>query len=149
MKNIIKLCMAIFLVVPMTVSAATRDEAKALAEKAAAIINAEGIEVARPKLHDANGEYVNGELYVFAIDFDGNTLIHGGKPKLVGKNLMKMKDPNGVFFLKEMAELAKKDGIGWTTYHWSNPKTNKVSPKVTYVVRLKDGEALVGCGIYQ
>lgn len=149
MKRKLILFISLIALLPLTVSAATKEEAKALAEKAATLINTEGFESARPKLEDKNGEYVNGALYVFAIDFEGNTLIHGGKPKLVGKNLIKMKDPNGVFFLKEMADLAKKDGTGWVKYHWANPKTNKVSPKITYVIKIKDKDALVGCGIYE
>lgn len=149
MKRCIRLLSVFLLVFPLASVAATKEEAKALVEKAAALINAEGIEAAKPKLHDPQGEFVKGELYIFVIDYEGNTLIHGGKPAIVGKNLFNMKDPNGVFFLQDMVKLAKKDGQGWTRYHWSNPKTNKVSPKVTYVMKLSDGKSLAGCGIYE
>ncbi len=149
MKQLFRVILLPLIAIPLIAFSATKDEAKALAEKAAALINAEGVEAARAKLHDPKGEFIDGELYIFVIDFTGNTLVHGGKPSQVGENLIKIKDPDGVFFLREMIDVVKKYGSGWVKYLWTNPETNKVTQKITYVLRLKESDALVGCGVYE
>ncbi|MBI5441029.1 MAG: histidine kinase, partial [Deltaproteobacteria bacterium] len=48
------------------------------------------------QVNKKDGKFVRGELYVFALQFDGTTLANGGNPKMVGKNLfeMNLKDAN-------------------------------------------------------
>jgi len=133
---------------PMQLSAASKDDARAFAEKAAAYINQHGVENSLDIMHDKNGEFHDGELYVFALKFDGVTVIHGVNPKLEGKNLINAKDPKGTYFVKEMTKAAKEQGSGWVHYMWKHPKTKKLTNKVSYVKRIGSKELYVGVGVY-
>jgi signal transduction histidine kinase len=108
---------------------------------------ANGKEKALEVFTDRNGEFVRGELYIFAYDFDGKVLAHGGNAALVGQNLIDMKDPNGVMVIQELRKIAEGDG-GWLEYMWENPLTGKIEPKVGYVVRVDDNWWL-GSGFYE
>ena len=48
----------------------------------------------------------DGGGYFFVYDFDGNVVVEPPRPDLAGKNLIDKKDTNGVFYIKEMIELA-------------------------------------------
>ena len=131
------------------VQATTLDDAKAFAEKAAAFMKANGKEKAAAEFNNPKGQFVKGDLYVFAQDFNGLMLANGGNPKLAGQNHMELKDPNGKLFVKEMIEVAKTKGSGWVSYSWTNPTTKKVQPKKTWVQRVEGMDLYVGCGLFQ
>src|SRR5450755_4769683 len=65
--------------------AGTADEAKALGEKAVALIAAEG-EKAFPLLSDLKGEYIKGDMYVVVLDHQG-VVRANVNPKLIGVNM--------------------------------------------------------------
>jgi len=129
--------------------AATLEEAKALAEKGAAYVKANGKDKAIAEFNKPDGEFVKGDLYVFLQDFNGVLLAHGGNPKLVGQNHYEIKDPTGKAFGKEMIDLVKSKGSGWIEYTWTNPATKKVQPKKTWVQRVEGMDIYVGCGVFQ
>ncbi len=127
----------------------TPDEAKALVEEAAAYYKKVGREKALADFNDKQGKFVKKDLYIFAIDMDGNTLAHGDNQKLIGKNLLDVKDLNGVYFFKEFIKTAKAgDGKGWVNYQWPHPDTKKPRDKGSYVIRVED-KVLIGCGAYK
>lgn len=130
-------------------SAATLEEAKALAEKAAAYAKSSGKEKAVAEFNNPKGPFVQGDLYVIAQGFNGVMLANGGNPKLKGQNHLEVKDPNGKYFVKEMVKIAKTKGGGWVEYSWTNPATKKVQPKKTWIQRVEGGDYYVGCGIFQ
>lgn len=146
---LIKSVLTLLLIFPLALSAASRDQAQALAEKAVDYIEANGIDKSKTEMENPNGEFIDGELYVFVQKFDGTLMIHGTNPKLVGKTLMGMKDPNGVYFVKEMIKAGKTKGSGWVKYVWKNPKTGKLAPKVSYVKKIPSLDAVAGVGIYE
>jgi cytochrome c len=126
------------------------DDAKALAEKAAAYWKANGKDKALAEINNPQGQFVKGDIYVVAHDFKGNVLGHGGNPKLVGTNLYEQKDPNnGKFFVKEQIELAKTKGSGWVSFSWANPATKKVQPKKSWVKKIEGEEYLVNSGVFE
>jgi cytochrome c len=129
--------------------ASSLEEAKGFAEKAAAYAKASGKEKAAAEFNNPKGQFVKGDLYVFAQDFTGVMLANGGNPKLAGQNHLELKDPNGKLFVKEMVEVAKTKGSGWVSYSWTNPATKKVQPKKTWVQRVEGMDFYVGCGIFQ
>lgn len=128
--------------------AATPAEATALVTEAIQYIADHGTEQAFQKISDQAGPFVKGETYLFVVAFDGNTLAHGGNPKLVGKSLKELRDANGTLFIQKMIDQAQK-GPGWVDYKWTNPTTKKVQDKTTYVVPVPGANALIGCGIYK
>jgi cytochrome c len=123
------------------------DEAKALVEKGAASIKANGKEKAFTEFTEPKGKFVDRDLYIFVVDFNGLTLAHGQNAKLVGKDMSGLKDSDGELFIKKMIDLAKAKGSGWVDYKWTNSVSKKIEPKSTYVQKVDD--YFLGCGIYK
>jgi cytochrome c len=123
------------------------DDAKAMVEKASALIKAEGREKALAEIGNPQGQFVKGEMYVFAYDLTATMVAHPVNAKLVGKNLMDVPDAEGKLFRKEIVDLAKTKGSGWVDYKYKNPQTGKIESKTTYIQ--KEGDLVLCCGIYK
>jgi signal transduction histidine kinase len=97
--------------------------------------------------NDKNGQFFKGALYIFAYDYQGNTLAAPTQPNLVGTNRMDAQDPNGVTFIKNMANLAK-NGSGFTYYIYEDPSRNMEKRlKLSYASNVDDSYWL-GAGTY-
>ena len=146
-------CMVVFafavLVAGYSAHAATQAEAKAMVEKAVAYWKANGKEKAIAEFNNPTGQFVKGDLYVFANQLDGLVLANGGNPKLAGQNHLELKDPSGKPFNKESAELAKTKGSGWIDYEWVNPVSKKLQPKTVWVQRVEGTDVYIGSGIWK
>lgn len=129
--------------------ASTADEAKAFAEKAAAYAKANGKEKALAEFNNPKGQFVKGDLYIFANNWEGVCLANGGNPKIVGQNHLGLKDANDKFFMKEMVDVAKTKGSGWVNYSWTNPTTKKIQLKAAWVQKVEGADWFVGCGVYK
>ena len=125
----------------------TADEAKAMVDKAIAYSKANGKEKAFAEFNNQKGAFVKGDLYIFVVDLNGLCLAHGGNEKLVGKDVIGLKDSDGKFFIKDVIEGAKTKGSGWSDYRWTNPGTKSIEKKSTYFK--KEGDLVFGCGIYK
>ena len=84
-----------------------------------------------------------------AYDNTGTVVGHGANDKLIGKNLMEIKDPNGKPLIKDMTDIAKAKGNGWYDYEWPHPTTKKVESKSTYVSKVPGFDGWVGVGVYR
>ncbi|CAK1847399.1 cache domain-containing protein [Vibrio crassostreae] len=99
------------------------------------------------EFNDAEGSFVEGDLYVFVMDMSsGKLLAHGVSPELVGRSHNEILSPDDKPILTEMLNLAKENGRGVYTYRWLNPLSSKVETKHTYY-RVIDNK-LVGVGYY-
>ena len=128
----------------------TANEAMALVKKAAAYLKENGKEKAYAEFNNPTGQFVVKDLYVFVynINGDGINRAHGANPKMVGKNLLELKDVDGMPIVKSFLDVANsKAGSGWVDYKWSNTVTKQMEPKSTYIERV--GDVLIGCGIYK
>ncbi len=125
----------------------TAAEAEALVKKAVQLIKSEGKEKAFAELNNPKGKFVDRDLYIFVYDMSGKCVAHGFNSKMIGKELIEMKDTDGKFFVKERIEIAKTKGKGWQDYKFTDPLTKKIEPKTAYVERLDD--LIVGCGVYK
>jgi cytochrome c len=123
------------------------DEAMALAKKAVKYYKANGREKALAEFSKPNGEFVDRDLYITATGTDGVTVAHGANAKLVGKNLMELKDVDGKAFIKSFVEVANTKGSGWVDYKWPNPVTKVIEQKSTYVEKVDN--LVITCGIYK
>jgi signal transduction histidine kinase len=125
----------------------TPAEAEAMVKRAVAYIKANGTEKAYDEF--TNGKsFKDRDLYIIVYDLNGKNLAQGANPKLVGKNLIALKDPDGKPLIKMFVDLAKDKGKGWVDgYKFLNPVTQKIENKSMYLER--DGDTLVGCGIYK
>ena len=122
---------------------ATPDEAKAMAEKAAAYLKANGPEKSFPVFQAKDGGYLDRDLYVTVQDTKGNMVFHGTTPALMGKNMLDLKDVDGKPFNREIQAIKE---TGWIEFKWLNPVTKVVEPKKMYEIRV--GEYIVGVGAY-
>ena len=150
MKKISVVVWAMVLAVCMSVSAfagSEADAAKAMVEKASALIKAEGRDKALAEIGNPQGQFVKGEMYVFAYDLTATMVAHPVNAKLVGKNLLDVPDAEGKLFRKEIIELAKTKGSGWVDYKYKNPKDGKIESKTTYIQ--KEGDVVLCCGVYK
>jgi cytochrome c len=135
--------MIIFFAAAYLAAAATAEEAKDLAEKAAADVKMNGKDKAIAEISNPRGQFVKGDLYVVLDAYDGTHLANGGNPKLAGMNLLGLKDPNGKLVMKEMIEVAKTKGSGWVEYSWTHPANKKIQKKLTYVKRVEGTDMYV------
>ncbi|MFS1917836.1 hypothetical protein BCV39_16520 [Vibrio sp. 10N.286.55.E10] len=121
-------------------------EAKSLLARAmTAIVESE--QESLTEFNDAEGSFVEGDLYVFVMDMSsGKLLAHGVSPELVGRSHNEILSPDDKPILTEMLNLAKENGRGVYTYRWLNPLSSKVETKHTYY-RVIDNK-LVGVGYY-
>ncbi len=125
----------------------TAAEAEAMVKKAVAYIKAHGPEKAYEEF--TNGKsFKDRDLYIIVYDLNGKNLAQGANPKLVGKDLIGLKDPDGKPLIQMFVDLAKNKGKGWVEgYKFLNPVSQKIEGKAMYLERV--GETLVGCGIYK
>jgi cytochrome c len=135
-----------FITLPMAARAATRDEAKAYSERAAAYIKQVGEDKAFADFTRPDGGFVNGELYVFCYDRNGVNKAHGGNPAFVGKNLLHIKDPDGKEAIVLIVRMGFEQGQGWVDFKWPNPVTKRIESKSAYVIHTND--VICGVGYY-
>ncbi len=149
MLGIVLACVLVLSVATLTRGAevGTAAEAEALVKKAVAYIKANGQDKAFAEFGNSKGPFVDRDLYITVYDMSGKCLAHGANPKMVGKDLIGLKDPDGKAFVKERVELAKTKDKFWQDYKFTNPLTKKIEPKAMYVE--KAGDLLVACGIYK
>jgi hypothetical protein len=124
--------------------AATPEEAQAMADKAAALIAAQG-DKAFPAISDPNGEFHKGELYVVVIDRQGVVRAHINS-KLVGVNMWESADPDGVKFTQQSWKSTDQSPTAWISYKFTNPETKRIEPKKAWVHRV--GDYVVQSGVY-
>jgi cytochrome c len=124
------------------------EEAVAMVKKAVAYMKENGKEKAFAEFSNtSNSQFHDRDLYLFVYDFNGTAVTHGNNPKMVGKNLLDMKDNDGKFIIKSFIEVANGKGKGWVDYKWPNPVTKAVESKSSYIEKA-DG-LIIGCGIYK
>ena len=125
----------------------TPAEAEAMVKKAVAYIKANGPAKAYEEFTNGSA-FKDRDLYISVYDFSGKNLAHGANPKLVGKDLMGLKDLDGKLLVQMLTDLAKTKGKGWSeSYKFSHPLTKKVGDKGMYLERLDD--TWVGVGVYK
>lgn len=125
-----------------------KTKAKELVLKAIDFYKKNGKEKAFAAFVDPKGEFIQGKYYIFACDFTGVCLVHGGTPKMAGKSLMDLKDPDGVPFIKNFTDIAKSaEGEGWGNYKWNVPNEKGVFTKTTFIKKV-DADNYFGCGFY-
>lgn len=123
----------------------TPQQAKALVEKAIDFYKTNGKDKALTEFSNPQGQFVNGDLYIFAFDLKGVTIAHGGDPKLIGRDLTALQDVDGKYFASEFIKIGPEGG--WVDYKWMNYVTKKVDAKTAYVKRIDD--VIIGSGAYK
>jgi len=144
------LAMLVALMVPCgfaTAAEYTRDDAVKMVEKAAAFSRANGKDKLIAEVNVRNGQFHQGELYVYVTDLAYTILAHPVNPRLIGQYIVDVPDVDGKPYRKEMVEMARTKGRGWVDYKYKNPVSGKVEPKTSYLS--KTGDMIIICGIYK
>jgi signal transduction histidine kinase len=148
MKKLVLLLLAVvFCLSSLSAWADDRDTAVALVKKAVAFYKANGAEKLIEEASNSKGPFVDGAFYVFVMDKDVVMIAHPMNTSLIGQPQIALRDVDGKYFAREMVEMAKTKGSGWTDYRFKNPKTDEIAPKSSYV-ELAD-ELVIGCGVYR
>ena len=107
----------------------SEDDAKKLAKRAVSSIR-----------------FQNGKNYIFIYKEKGKMLVHP-KTKLIGKNIINMKDKKGNLFLQDMREKANNGG-GSSSYYWTKKDSTIPEEKVSFAKKVDDWNWIVGAGVY-
>jgi cytochrome c len=124
-------------------------EAMSMVKKAVALVKSAGPEKAYKEFNEhPDNTFKDRDLYVFAYDFEGKCLAQGANSKMVGLNVLDMKDANGKPLAREQIELAKTKKTFWYgPYKFSNPLTKKVDTKKAYCEETGN-QAYLCVGVY-
>lgn len=119
----------------------------AFVEKSYVYAREQGRIAALKEFNNLSGQFVDGELYLFAYDLKGNTLALPFQPDLLGKNRWNATDANGTPFIQEIIRTGQSGG-GFVRYSYLNPENHMVEPKLSFVMMV-DKDWVIGAGIYQ
>lgn len=125
---------------------ATPKEAEAMVKKAVAAIRADR-QKAFAEISDPKGPFVDRDLYIVVYDMQGTNLAHGFNRKMIGKNMIELRDSDGKLFWRDRIEQAKTKQSFWQDLKFVDPITRRIEPKTTYCERLDD--MLVCGGVYK
>jgi cytochrome c len=126
----------------------THAQAEAMVKKAVALIKADGKEKAFAKIDDPKGAFVDRDLYISVFDMNGVCVAHGFNARMIGKNMMDLKDPGGRAMVRERVELAKTQDKFWQRdYIFVDPLTKTAMHKDMYVEKV--GDIVVCCGVFK
>ena len=126
---------------------ATAAEATAMVKKGVAFAKANGKDKAYAEISNKSGQFIDRDLYLVVYGLDGTVRAHGANEKMIGKNLIDLKDIDGKEFVRERVELAKSKGTFWQDYKFTNPTNKKIEPKSMYCEKMDD--AVMCGGIYK
>jgi hypothetical protein len=126
---------------------ATPDEATAMVKKGVAFLKANGHEKGWAEISRKGGAFSDRDLYLTVYGLDGTVHAHGANEKMIGRNLIDLKDVDGKPFVRERVELAKSKANFWQDYKFTNPVSKKIEPKSMYCERLD--ETVVCGGVYK
>lgn len=124
----------------------TTQEAEAMVKKAVAYYQKNGKEKAMAEFSKNPGPFVDRDLYVTVYSMKADALAHIN-PKMVGKNMMDLRDADGKYHIKERMESAEKQASGWQDFKFFNPVSKKIEPKRMYWE--KHDQMVFGCGAYK
>lgn len=86
--------------------------------------------------------------YFWINDLRPFMVMHPTNPKLDGKDLSAIKDPDGVAIFNEMVALAKTQGSGNLAYRWPKPGADEPVAKTSYVQVFEPWGWVIGSGVY-
>ncbi len=106
----------------------------------------QAVEDLRKRLHAMM--YRDGQVYTFAASMDGVSIANGGNPALVGKNILDVRDENGLRPVRMMRDGVLEHGEAIIEYMWPKPGVDGVVNKITYVKGFAPWNLFIGTGDY-
>ncbi len=124
------------------------EEARALAEKAAALIKKVGLEQANTDFHNPSSPFIDRDLYIVGFDRGGIYHTFGTLPDRVRKTVFEVPGLDGKSLLRKAWQKIDEENGGWIDYEVINPAKGQVEPKTTYLIPI-DSQRLIACGVYR
>jgi methyl-accepting chemotaxis protein len=124
----------------------TADEAFALVKKAMALYRITGMDILQRITADAEKQFADRDMYVFAFDKEGQYRAFAGNESKLEVNLFKVSGLDGKKLVDEAFALPAKGG--WVDYSIENPVTKRVEWKSSYIERISE-DVVIGCGVYK
>ena len=150
MKKIVLIGVVFLMMLTLAYAAerGTANEAISLVKKAVAFYNTNGEEKALAEFNNLNSKFnTSKDLYLSVYDMKGKIMAHGKNQKLVGMDMIDLKDSDGKKFIREFISKASSSSSGWVDYKWTDPLTKKITPKSAYFE--KAGNLIISAGIYK
>lgn len=93
------------------------------------------------------GEFIDGERYVFVVDTQGVMLASGGPSvALIGRDVSPVLEPDMQAAFKKALQTPQEQGVQQAEYRWQNWADGKVERKRVYFQRI--GERVLAVGYY-
>ncbi len=133
---------------------ASREELVEFVEEAYEYANTHGKEAALSEFSKKDGEFSQGDMYIYAYDYDCTLLAHPYQSELVGTDRSNWTDARGLPAMRIGSDIASNGG-GFMAYMYPSPESgaidekalDKYEPKVGYVYPVDDGW-WIASGIY-
>jgi len=98
------------------------------------------------KYTDYQRFFPNDEGYLFTYKTDGTRINVPTNKAQNGKNVIDLKDSDGVYFIRELIEAAKKGGA-FVAYRFDKPGAG-IQPKLAYTRMIPGTDVIIGTGVY-
>ncbi|MDO8252661.1 MAG: methyl-accepting chemotaxis protein [Rhodoferax sp.] len=132
-------------VIAMRLRQGCADEARALVEKAVALIQAEGLDAAVRRFHDRQGGFLERDLFIIVLDRKGYFRVFGMDPSKANKPSVAAPGVN-LEELNRQTRITADEGGGWIEFRGVHPLTKLPADKMAYVLPVGP-EFIVMCSI--
>lgn len=89
----------------------------------------------------------DGKGYFFITSYQGVLQLNPARPDLVGKHTYDDRDPDGVYYVRQLIEGAQKGGA-MVAYRFGKPGQDGLFPKLTAAAGYAPWEWVIGTGVY-
>lgn len=89
----------------------------------------------------------NNSGYLFIYDQQGIMILNAASPQNNGKNMLSLKDPNGVMIIQEIIKAGKAGG-DFFKYVYAKPGSPTPQPKLSYAAPIQGTDWYLGTGVY-
>ena len=133
-------------VASFTLRQGTANEAHDMVIKAVALYKTHGQRALPMITADQEHQFSDRDMYIFAINQQGQYLAFGGNPEKLKLNLFNISGLDGRKLVADAFNIPASGG--WVDYTITNPLSQKVELKTSYVERVADN-IVIGCGVYK
>lgn len=125
----------------------TLSELRDFVREAKNFVKRSGVEAAAEAFNDPEGDFVNGSLYIYAFDFEGNCIANPFNQDLVGQNAINLTDANGMRLVEAARDTASSGG-DYILYSFPDPSDKTDHSEIIGYISPVDDELWVGSGVY-
>lgn len=114
-----------------------------------------GRDAALKEINARNPLFSDGAYYIFVYDYSkpGTAICIAradGDAAVLGVDKWAAPDSDGKLYIQEMVKIAQSaPGHGWVDYKKSNPVSQKIEPKSSYIEKVYNAPVFIGCGFYR